>query len=845
MATNGNSAAGSGAARDAGIPRRAERARAPMSFAQELVWLLDRATPGLTAYNVPRAIRIQGSLDVDALGAAINDLVERHEILRTVYSAGDAGAVQIIQPHRAAALPVISLAHIAEPDREAEVLRIALHEARTSFDLNSDRLLRAQLLQCAADDHTLILVSHHIASDGWSRGVMYRELSAAYAARAGGRAPTFEALPIQYGDFAAWQREQMQGSVVEAHLAYWRKQLSAPLPVLDLPTDFPRPATQKFDGALCTIAIPSATVQALRTFGMDHGATLYMVLLAAYQAVLHRYSGQDDILTGSPIVGRNHNETEGLIGYFNNILAMRNSFAGDPTFAEFLDRVSENAIDAYEHEDVPFEKLVLDLREGQSAPSHAPLFSCVLTMEDTLPDELQLGSTTISPYALDFGQAKFDLTLQVAEKPDGLRIGVWYRTDLFTGAYAERFLAHLKRVLDEAITDANRPVSRIPLLTDEETRQLAEWNTTTADEGRVQTVVELFEAQAARVPERRAVTVSDGSSISYAALNARANQLAVVLRARGAQDNEPIGVLLDRSTDAVVAMLGAMKAGAAYMPLSVDAPDARLAEQLRESAAKLVVTNTAHASRMPSSIKVITLDGGASSLEGKSTENPRFSATPDSLAYVLFTSGSTGVPKGVAVTQANIVHYARAISRVLADVPASGVGDGFSKLDGWTFGLASTLAADLGNSCVFPSLLSGGTLHVLAKDVTTEPAAFAADASKHKLDVLKITPNHLVALTGGKSGSELAAVLPTRWIITGGEALKIDVARLLLNANACRVLNHYGPTETTVGVCTFEVTSDSLAEVVAAGAQSVPVGRPLVNTQASSSTKTDRKCRWA
>lgn len=836
MAMNGGAAAGSGhgraANRDAGIPRRTSGASAPMSFAQELVWLLDRANPGLTAYNVPRAIRIVGKLDVDALSAALNDLVERHEILRTVYAAGDAGAVQKVNAHAPSQLQVTDLSELPSSAREAEVLRIALAEARTSFDLAHDLLLRSRLLKSDDRDHTLILVSHHIASDGWSRGVMYRELSAAYSARTEGRAPTFEPLPIQYGDFAAWQREQMRGDVVEEHLAFWRQRLAAPLPVLDLPTDFPRPATQAFEGGLKNIMIPTALVQQLRELGMDHGATMYMVLLAAYQTVLHRYSGQDDILTGSPIVGRNHSETEGLIGYFNNILAMRNSFAGDPTFGDLLDRVAENAIDAYEHEDVPFEKLVLDLREGQATPSHAPLFSCVLTMEDTLPDELTFGDADIRPYALDFGQAKFDLTLQVAEKPDGLRIGVWYRTDLFTAEYAERFLGHLKRVLEEAVKDADRPVSALPILTESERDNLKKWNDTGANEGPVATAVQLFEQQAARVPDRVAVAASDGSSITYAELNTRANQLATMLRARRVEVGEPVGLLLDRSVEAIVALVGILKSGGAYMPLSVDAPDARIADQLRESRANLAVTTSQYAAKLPSTLNVITLDGDAESLARQSTDNPWFSATPDSVAYVLFTSGSTGVPKGVAVTHTNIVHYTRAVSRVLGDVPRDANGDGLEALDGWKFALASTLAADLGNTSLYPALLAGGTLHVLGKDVTSEPAQFASYMSANKVDVIKITPNHLVALLAGKRGSELAAVMPAKFVITGGEALKVDVARMFLSAGTCRVLNHYGPTETTVGVCTFEVTQESLDRVSAAGVQSVPVGRPLVNTYA-------------
>lgn len=825
-------------AHDAAIPRRASANVAPMSFAQELLWLLDRATPSLTAYNVPRAIRIQGPFDAEALRGAIDDVVERHEILRTTYAADERGTVQVIRAHEPIVLHRVDLSQVPQGERAAEVERVVLREAGTAFDITRDLLVRATLVRASDDDHTLILLSHHIASDGWSRGVLFREMSAAYAARVAGTSVEFAPLPIQYGDFAAWQREAVNGPALEEHLVFWRQRLAAPLPVLDLPTDFPRPTTQGFEGSRRGMMLPSVLVKQLRELGMDHGATIYMVLLAAYQTVLHRYSGQDDILTGSPIAGRNRSETEGLIGYFANILAMRTSFAGNPTFGQLLERIAENAMDAYEHEDVPFEKLVLDLREGQETLGHAPLFRCVLTMEDTLPDQLLLGDASVQPYSVDIGQAKFDLTLLVAEQPEGLRLGLWYRTDLFTGEYADRFLGHLRTLLEAVVADPTQHIAAIPLLTVDERVDMASWNATAADAGGASNVVSLFEAQAARVPARTAVVLANGDdalrapALTYAELNARANQLARHLVSLGAASGQPVGLLLDRSVDAIVGLLGILKSGAAYMPLSVDAPPLRLVTQLSESRATLVVTDAAGAGKLPASVTAIALDRDVELLAALPDANVAVDVRPDSLAYVLYTSGSTGVPKGVAVTHANAVHYTRAVSRVLGDVPAGDAGDGLAALDGLHFGLASTLSADLGNTSLYPSLLAGGTLHLLGKDVTTEPARFAAQMSAHKLDVLKITPQHFLALSAGKRRADLATVLPAKWLVTGGEALRPDIAHLVLDAHACRLLNHYGPTETTVGVLTFAATPAALDAARAFGAQTVPIGRPLANTQA-------------
>ncbi|AHG93599.1 amino acid adenylation domain protein (plasmid) [Gemmatirosa kalamazoonensis] len=790
---------------EGGIPRRATTAGdvAPMSFAQELLWLLDRAAPGLTAYNVPRAIRVRGALDAEALRGALDTVVARHELLRTTYRSGPNGQPQqVVHAHRPFALPVVDLTSLPADAREAEAERLVMAEATTCFDLGADLLLRARLIRLAADDHILVLVSHHIVSDGWSKGILFRELSAAYDALSAGRAPALAPLPIQYADFAIWQRAAAEGPELREHLDYWRGRLAQPLPTLELPTDFPRPAAQGFAGSRRDSVLPNDLVARLRELGQSYGATPYMVLLAAYQTVLHRYSGQADIITGSPIAGRTRPEVEGLLGYFANTLAMRTSFADDPTFAELLERISENAVDAYEHEAVPFEELVLELRaaDAPGTPSHAPLFSCVLRMEDTLPDELRLGAASLEFLSLDIGQTKFDLTLLVAEVPQGLRLALGFRTDLFMPGYAERFLGHVRSVLEAAVADAEVRVSKIALLTAGERAQLAAWNDTAAALGAPATLVESFEAQAARVPERAAVVGAD-ATLSYAELNARANALARQLRSLGVSSNTPVGLLLDRSAEAVVGLLGILKAGGAYMPLSVEAPAGRLATQLTESGAKVVVTDAAGAGKLPASVQAVTVDASGAS----SDANVDSVAAPDDLVYVLYTSGSTGTPKGVAVTHANAVHYARTISRVLG------------ALDGLHFGMVSTLAADLGNTALLPSLIAGGTLHVLSKDVTTDPARFAEYVAAHPLDVIKATPNHVVAL---------GTALPTTWLVVGGEALRPEVARTFLNAGTCRVLNHYGPTETTVGVLTHEVTTASLS------GQTVPLGKPLANTHA-------------
>ena len=817
----------------------------PTSFAQELLWLLDRATPGLTAYNMTIARRLSGPLDVTALRTALDTVVARHEALRTRFGAAESHGepVQLIDPPAPARLDVVDLASLPADERERETERVVRSRARVPFDMAHEHLFRATLVRLSDVDHVLVIETHHIVMDGWSLGVLFREAEQAYVARVGGRAAALPALSIQYADFAAWQRERLAGERLDGLLAFWREQLDGALDPLDLPTDFPRPAVPSFAGARHSVVLPPALRDAVNALAQRSGATQYLVLLAAYMTVLHRYTGRPHVLVGSGVAGRAEAELAGVVGYVNNTVIQRGDFDGDPTFHELLGRLRERVASALDHQEVPLERLALELRDADGKVRSAAPFDVVLTMQDAQATTLNFGDVRGTAFGVDAGATKFDLTLFAADRPQGLALTLAYRTDLFSPEYAERFIGHVRRVLETAAVDTEARVSAIVLPTSEERRHLAEWNATGADEGAAATLTELIEAQAARVPDRLALvgprpsatasgSVAGTFPLTYQELNARANQLARHLQGLGVAAGAPVGLLIDRSGDAVVGLLGILKAGGAYMPLAIDAPASRIAQQISESGARVVVTLTAHAMQLPSSVEVVSLDGDAARLGALADRNLSVPSSPDDLAYVLFTSGSTGVPKGVAVTHANAVHYARAVSRVLADVSADTGGDGFAALDGLRFGMASTLAADLGNTSLLPALLSGATLHLLGKEVTTEPTRFAEYVAVHQFDVLKITPNHLAALTAGKSGAELAALLPRKWVVLGGEALRPDVARALLGAGKCRVLNHYGPTETTVGVLTFEATNDSLAASAALGAQTVPLGRPLANTHA-------------
>lgn len=796
------------------IPPRALGAPAPASFGQELLWRLNEATPGLYAYNVARAMRLTGRLDRVALQRALDLIVARHAVLRTRFADVGGEVMQVLDPP--ASVPVETLTLESAADERARELEAAIAaRVRRPFDLAHEGQFRVTLVRGSEQEHVLLWVSHHIALDGWSASLLLREFADAYAAFARGSDPALREAPIAFADFALWQREWLSGERLERLLAFWRERLDGIPELIALPSDWPRPQVQRFQGGQATTVLSAESVRRMRELAQRHGVTVYMVLLAAYATLLSRYSAEHDIAIGSPIAGRTRPETEAVVGYFANMLVHRNDLSGDPTFAELLERVRTACMGAFEHQDVPLEKLIVELRRDRQL-GHAPLFQCAMTMEDAYPEPIDAAGLRVESLELDSsyaGAAKFDLLVLVREQPQGLRLLLEYRTDLFSADTARRILGHLAQLIDDAAAHPERRLSELAILTFDEDAALERWNATGAELPRG-FVHERFLAHADRTPEAVAVRCG-GDAMTYDALRRRAASIAAALEKRGVGKGARVGIALGRSIDMIASVLGVLMRGAAYVPLAPDLPAPRLARQIAEAEVAIVI-----ASR----------DGQLDALAGsqgqpvvvESIEDAPVAAMErvgsDDAAYVLFTSGSTGTPKGVAVTHANIANYTAAVSARL------GASDGAH----WSYATVSTLSADLGNTALFPALCNGATLHVVPEEISSDGIRFADYASANRIDVLKITPSHLRALMSA-SPEGARGMLPRHWIVLGGEPFDWSLADHLVAIGSCRVLNHYGPTEATVGAATFEVTRSSAEQGRAFGAQTVPIGAPLAN----------------
>ncbi|HEX8273687.1 MAG TPA: amino acid adenylation domain-containing protein [Longimicrobiaceae bacterium] len=784
----------------------------PLSFAQERLWFLHRLQPRSAAYNVPAALRLRGALDVSALGTALGGIVRRHEALRTVFPERDGAPVQVVAPFGAFALPVEDLAGLGEAVREAEVRRRVAEDAARPFDLAAGPLFRASLLRLAADDHVLLACMHHVVSDEWSVGVLLRELSALYAAFVRGVESPLPALPVQYADYAVWQREQLRGEALERQTAYWRERLAGAPALLELPTDRPRPAVQAHRGALERVELPRELRERLAALGRGEGATLFMTLLAAWQALLARWSGQDDVVVGSSIAGRTRRETEGLIGFFLDTLVLRTDLSGDPTFREALRRVRDVTLGAYEHQEVPFERLVEELRPERSL-GHAPLFQVMFVLQGAEAAELGLPGVEVEALAADAGTSKFDLTLSMAAHPGGLAAELEYDTELFERATAARMLGHLRRVLEQVAADADRPLPELELLDDAERRQLLEgWNRTEAEWPADRCVHQLFEEQAERTPDAVAVVAGE-ESLTYRELNARADRLARRLAGLGVGPESRVALCLERSAGLLAGLLAVLKAGGAYVPLDPSYPQPRLAFMLEDSGARVLLTQQSLADRLPEfGGETVVLDGAddAGALSHSRTPALSHSPSPGNLAYVIYTSGSTGRPKGVMVEHRALTHYAAwAASRYAGGEPLR-------------LPLYSAVAFDLAVTSLYVPLLTGGAVVVYGEGEGDGPAiarVFEDDA----VDAVKLTPSHLALL----AGRELRTTR-IRTLVVGGEDLPAALARSVVEASGGRleIHNEYGPTEAAVG-CTihrFDPERDARP--------SVPVGRPIDNMRA-------------
>ena len=783
--------------------------RLPLSFAQERLWFLDRLQPDSPVYNIALALRLTGALDVAALERALGEIVRRHETLRTVFREADGAPVQVIAPFTGFALPLEDLSTLEDGDREAELRRRATAEAARPFDLAAGPLLRATLLRLGDDRHALLVTLHHVVSDAWSAGILFREMVALYAAFRDGFASPLPELPVQYADFAVWQREQLQGAALERQLAWWTERLSDAPALLELPTDRPRPAVQAFRGAKEAVDLSPALLQRLQALGRTDGATLFMVLLGAFQVLLGKYAGTRDVVVGTPIAGRARGEVEGLIGFFVNTLVLRTDLGGDPSFRGLLRRVRETTLGAYQHQDVPFEKLVAELQPERSM-SHAPLFQVMFSMQNAEAPVEAVAGLEIGGVAMDAETSKFDLTLSLAESAAGLRGSLAYATDLWEPATIRRMARHLERVLEQVAADPDLRLSSLELAGPDERRQVVdEWNRTERPYPREACIHTLFHAQVCRTPDAPALEW-DGVVLTYAELDARANRLAHHLAGLGVAPEQRVGVLLDRGAELVVSILAILKAGGAYVPLDPAYPPDRLRRMVAGADARVVVSRAELRGALgESDARFVCLREAADAVAAAPADAPASGATALNLAYVFYTSGSTGRPKGVMVSHREVVQLACGI-----DYLRMGPGERVAQ--------ASSTSFDAAVFEIWGALLNGATLVGVGREALLSAPALAAVLRERRVTLLY----QPAALFAQHVREQVDVYAGLRQLVFGGEAAPMDgVRRMLREGRPERVLHVYGPTETTVWCTTDPV------DAVADDAPTVPIGRPTANAR--------------
>ncbi|MDX2242772.1 MAG: amino acid adenylation domain-containing protein [Leptolyngbyaceae cyanobacterium bins.302] len=825
----------------------------PLSFAQQRLWFLYQLAPDNPFYNVPAAIRLTGTLNQAALERSFQEIVRRHAALRTRFTTLEGQPVQVVEPdvgvgagfgvdaaaattelltkHARTELLVVNLQTVAVSDRKRISQQLATAEAQRPFNLTTDSLLRLTLLQFDSTESVLLLTMHHIVADGWSLGVLMRELACCYTAFVEGRSPDLPPLPIQYTDFACWQRNWLEGEILEKQLAYWRKQLQD-LPVLELPSDSPRPAVQTYRGATYPLQISPAVTQALETLSQQAGASLFMTLLAAFQTVLYRYTGQEDMAIGSPIANRHRSEWEGLIGFFVNSLVLRSDLSGNPTFRELLERVRSVALAAYEHQDLPFEKLVEELDPDRDL-SRNPLFQVAFALQNAPMQALELPGLTLEPAPLESGSTRFDLEVHLWEPAHGLR-SLWqsqeglsgfisYSTDLFNRDRIDRLIGHFQTLLQGIVTNPDARLSDLPLLTPVERQQiLVEWNRSPLAPlnkggnslqvplfkgdlgGSVQNLCfhQIFEAQVRSAPNTIAL-VSDQGSLTYEELNQHADHLAHTLQQLGVQPDSLVGLCVDRSADMVIGILGILKAGGAYVPLDPNYPSDRLHFMLTDTQVSILLTQSWLVETLPrSQAQVLCLDQ-------TDPPSPPYQGgcrrwgdlTPDNLAYVIYTSGSTGTPKGVLLSHRGLCNVVEAQQQVFHSSRNSRILQ-FSSLsfDASVFEIALALG-------------SGGTLYIPPKSAQLPGMALIQFLADNAITHALLTPAVLAVLP-------LAELPDLTVLITGGEACSSQVVdRWAVNRH---FFNAYGPTETTIWATVAELHP---------GDNPLTIGRPILNTQ--------------
>jgi len=794
--------------RSPAIPPRGSGGPCRLSFAQARLWFLDQYEPGTPLYNIPAALHIEGALDIEALEKALSGIVARHEVLRTTYQGGEEHPVQVVNPVSPFELPRIDLTGLEDGQREVEARRLIRRHARQPFELSRDLMLRAVLLRLDERKHILLLVVHHIASDGWSIGVLYTELHALYNAYSAGESPELPELPVQYADFAQWQRERLTGEILDRHMAYWEERLDGCPSVLQLPADHPRPALQTFNGAAEEFDLGDQLSADIRRLAQSRNATTYMVLLAAFQVLLHRYTGQEEILVGSPIAGRTHQEIEGSIGFFVNTLVQRADLTRGQSFADLIAEVRRTAIESYHYQELPFEKLV-DAIQPERNLSHSPLVQVLFVFQNTPVAKSTFSGLDVKTMWVSTETAKFDWMLSMGDRGGTLRGALEFNSDLFEASTVRRVLGHFRNLLASVVRDPEQEVSRLPLLsTAEKERILVDWNDTDAEYPRVCLGAQ-FERQVLETPDAAALEF-EGQSLTYKELDERADGIARRLRQAGVEPKSRVGVLLERSPDSVAAILGVLKAGAAYVPLDAGQPPGRLALLVADSGIELlVVRNRPLDAALPESLRTLSLDA----LPALEDERPVTARTElDDLLYVVYTSGSTGQPKGVAMPQRPLVNLLAWQSGQLSSRP------------GIRTAQLAPLSFDVSCQEIFSTLTSGGTLVVVPERLRKDPEGLWRFLGSERVERLYLP---FVGLEQLAEAAAAEAEPPLREVITAGEQLRITprIRRFFTGLPECKLINQYGPSETHVA------TAYELPGEPETWPELPPIGRPVANTQ--------------
>ncbi len=788
---------------------RAENVEIPLSFAQQRLWFLDQFEPNTALYNIPFGLRLVGTLNVAALEQSLIEIIHRHEALRTNFVTVDGQAAQIIQTQPNWTVTVVDLQHLSTIEQEIAAQKLMQQQGIQPFDLVNEALFRATLVVLSSTEQLLLVCMHHIVSDGWSMDVFVQELQALYNAYSQGQRSSLLPLPIQYADFAIWQRQWLQGEVLNSQLSYWQERLANAPTFLPLPTDQPRPAVQTFNGANLEFALSVELTQQLTKLSQKQGCTFFMTLLAAYNTLLYRYTGQTDILVGTPIANRDRTEVEGLIGFFVNTLVMRTEVLGDRTFNELLTHVRETALSAYAHQDLPFEMLVEALQPERDM-SHTPLFQVMFVLQNAPISEIQLTGLTVSELPIESSTAKFDLTLSMENSPTGL-VGVWeYNTDLFSRSTIERMTGHFMTLLSGIVVNPESKISQLPLLTQPEQHQLLfEWNDTQADYPQNKCIHQLFEEQVQRTPDAVAV-VFENQQLTYHQLNTRANSLAHYLQSLGVKPDTLVGICVERSLLMVVGLLGILKAGGAYVPLDPEYPTERLSFMLEDAQVPILLTQEQLLEKLPQHQgQVVCLDTDWKLISQSSQDNPIAAVQDSNLAYVIYTSGSTGKPKGAMNTHLGIcnrllwmqqAYQLTAVDCILQKTPFS------FDVSVWEF---------------FWPLLTGARL-VVAKPGGHKDSAYLVNLIvEQQVTTLHFVPSMLQAFIEEQSVKNCTSL---KRVICSGEALPLELQERFFAQLDCELHNLYGPTEAAIDVTFWQCQQKS-------NLKTVPIGRPIANTQ--------------